>query len=71
MSRRIVYLLPVILFILAACTRTTEQPQDIPTKSITEATMTEAVNVLVDTHGEEHRERIEQGVRQTAPMWRE
>ncbi len=71
MSRRIVRLLPVLFLLLAACTRTTEQPQDIPTMSITQATMTETENALVELHGEEHRARIKQGVLQAATMWRE
>ncbi|MDT8322523.1 MAG: hypothetical protein RRA94_00325 [Bacteroidota bacterium] len=70
MTFRIASLLPVLL-LLAACTRTTEQPQDIPTMSITEATINDAVAGLVDRHGEEHRARIEQGVRQAASMWRD
>ncbi len=70
MSVRFALLLPVLL-LFAACTRTTEQPKDIPTMSITEATMNDAISTLIDSHGEEHRARIEQGVRQAASMWRE
>ncbi|MCB2204756.1 hypothetical protein KQI65_08400 [bacterium] len=36
-----------------------------------ENTINETIRLLVEDHGEAHRERIEQGVRQTAAMWRE
>jgi hypothetical protein len=71
MTSRFLSLLPLLVLMLAACTRTTEQPQDVPTMNITEATITSAVEQLAEAHGEEFRMRIQQGVRQVAGMWRE
>ena len=71
MKSPLLRMLPLLLLLLAACTRTTEQPQELPVMSISNATITETVTKLVDLHGEAHRERIERGVSQAAAMWRE
>ena len=58
-----------VIILSGACTKTTQQSEEA-IMVLTDQNTTAAIDSLIAMHGEEHRARIEQGVRQAAAMWR-
>ncbi len=65
----IVFAAFAVIMLVGACTKTTQQSEET-IMVLTERNINGAIDSLIAMHGEEHRTRIEQGVRQAASMWR-
>jgi len=67
MKKFIIFLLPILL--ITGCGTKTEKNQD-ETSPVSQGTINQLINQLVEKHGPEHQFRIERGVNQAATLWR-
>ena len=60
-------LMSFVLFLFAGCG---PAPEGAETSPISNASLEQVINQLIDKHGDEHADRIRRGVSQTASLWR-